>query len=155
MENELDTLPSEEERFEEFERCMDEYYEYLYKEREKFEKALDYYKENCIIPFEDTEDIEILNFEDDEFFHIGYCKVEKTDYKNHWYKNAEYFRVIGFEGDSNSKDSFKFLHFMKVNEGDNFHTLVWQQTGPCEDDYSGYILYPMKDGRYWVVSFSM
>lgn len=34
------------------------------------------------------------------------------------------------------------------------HYYVWQQTGYSGDDYSGYLLYPLKDGRYLKVSYS-
>ena len=34
------------------------------------------------------------------------------------------------------------------------HYYVWQQTGYLGDDYSGYLLYPLKDGKYLKVSYS-
>jgi hypothetical protein len=34
------------------------------------------------------------------------------------------------------------------------HYYVWQTTGCCEDDYSGFILFPLKDGRYYKFWYS-
>ena len=34
------------------------------------------------------------------------------------------------------------------------HYYVWQTTGQLGDDYSGYLLFPLKDGRYFKVSYS-
>lgn len=154
----IEEIENEEEYFDHY---LDEYYEYLSKEKEKFNTALDYYKENCIIPFEETEDLEIMDFESGDFFHVGYCEVIKTDYKNLWYPNAEYYKIVNFKSEEeeeekiNSKDRFKSFNFQKVKESNDFYSLVWQQTGCCEDDYSGYILFPMKDNKYWVVNFTM
>lgn len=126
----------------------DEYAKFEAEEEKKFENALEYYKEHCIVPFEQTEDVGNLDFENGTFRHIGYCTVVKTDYKNCFYPSGEYFKVDKNE----TEESFKTLNFIKVEE-EGFHTLVWQTVGICGDDYSGYILYPMNDGRYWVVSF--
>lgn len=34
------------------------------------------------------------------------------------------------------------------------HYYVWQEVGYLGDDYSGYLLYPLNDGRYFKVSYS-
>lgn len=34
-----------------------------------------------------------------------------------------------------------------------FHNLVYQRTGVCEDDYYGFLLFPLRDGNYWKVSY--
>lgn len=126
----------------------DEYAKFEAEEEKKFENALEYYKEHCIVPFEQTEDVGNLDFENGTFRHIGYCTVVKTDYKNCFYPSGEYFKVDKNE----TEETFDTLNFFKVEE-EGFHTLVWQTVGICGDDYSGYILYPMNDGRYWVVHF--
>lgn len=132
----------------------EEYAKYEAEERKKFEEAFKYYKFHCLIPFEqveNNEDVENFDFENGTFRHIGYCSVEKSEYKNLFRPNDEYFKVREVDGDV--KEDFEYLHFSKVKETDDFYELVWQTVGICGDDYSGYILYPMNDGRYWVVSF--
>jgi hypothetical protein len=39
-------------------------------------------------------------------------------------------------------------------EGSDIEYWVWQTVGYCEDDYSGFLLLPMLDGRYWKISYS-
>lgn len=34
------------------------------------------------------------------------------------------------------------------------HTYVWQTTGILGDDFSGYALYPLNDGRYFKIHYS-
>ena len=42
----------------------------------------------------------------------------------------------------------------KQDEEGKFHNMVWQTTGCCEDDYSGYLLFPLNNGKYWKISYS-
>lgn len=46
------------------------------------------------------------------------------------------------------------LEFLRFDIDENFHYLVHQVPGVCEDDYSGYLLFPLNDNTYWVISFS-
>lgn len=132
---------------------LKEYYEQLEKEKARFEGALNIYKENCIIPFEETEDLEIMEFYGGDFYHIGYCTVIESAYKHPSKKNAEYFEIKDVEGEV--PDGIRHLIFEKQDESENFHVLIWQTAGRLEDDYSGYVLYPMKDGRYWIVKYDI
>lgn len=137
---------------EDYDDYLKEYYEYLKEERSKFEKALEVYKDNCIVPFEDIEDLDVMDFGHGNFLHIGYCTVKKYYRKHPCRDNFEYFEIDNLESDID--DIFKFIVFKKQHECDNFDILLWQQVGCCDDDYSGCILFPMKDGRYWIVNFS-
>lgn len=137
---------------EDYDDYLKEYYEYLKEERSKFEKALEVYKDNCIVPFEDIEELDVMNFEDGDFYHTGYCTVSKREYKNEQKPKREIFEIKDFEGDV--KEDFKFILFEKQWETEGFYILLFQTVGCCGDDYSGYILFPMKDGRYWIVNFS-
>lgn len=128
-----------------------EYQEWMKNENEKMNQAFEFYKKNCIIPFSQIKDLDVLDFSDVDFYHNGYCTVEKRDVKNPWRKSAEYFEVKQVEGDI--EDRFKLLTFEKQEYTRKFHVLVYQTLGCCEDDYSGYIIFPMKDGRYWIVRF--
>lgn len=140
------------------EKILDDYYNYLKEENNKLQNAFEYYKKNSLIPFDKIENFdeydELFDFENGDYFHIGYCTVEKSNYKNGFRPNAKYFKIK--ECESENKDlGYNWLHFLKVyHERRKFHTLVWQTTTCSEDDYSGYILFPLKNGRYWIVSFS-
>lgn len=138
---------------EEFDDYLKEYYEWLDNEESKMKEAFDFYKKNSLIPFEEIQEMwdydELFDFENGGYRHIGYCSVIESNYTNHWYKNAKFFDIK----DTDCKESMVHLHFMKILHDKDFHTLVWQTTTCGEDDYSGYILFPMNDGRYWIVSF--
>lgn len=135
-------------------KAMDEYYRDLSEENDKFQQAFKYYKEHCIVPFDKISDeVDCFQFDDGCYRHIGYCSVEKTDYHNCFYPNHEFYKVI--EEDA-KKYNLSYIDFMKQTEVEDFHTMVFQTTdGYCEDCYSGYQLFPMDDGRYWIVSFSI
>ena len=145
---------------EDYYEVLDDYYKYLKEENEKFKKAFEVYKQNSLVKFSKIEKFwdydELFDFEGGDYFHIGYCNVEKIDYKNGFRPNAEYFKIKECEtDDEHFKDAYSSLHFEKCyHEEKKFHTLVWQTTTCCEDDYSGYILFPMKNGKYWIVSFA-
>lgn len=146
---------------ENYEEILDDYYNYLKEENDKLQNAFEYYKKNSLIPFDKIENFdeydELFDFENGDYFHIGYCTVEKSNYKNGFRPNAEYFKIkeCEFENKDLAHYSAQFYYFLKVYHGERkFHTLVWQTTTCCEDDYSGYILFPIKDGRYWIVSFA-
>lgn len=85
-------------------------------------------------------------------YHYGYCKMVKDEtYKSWEYPSYTFYNVL-----DEDNDELKLPHhFMRQddNSEDNFHCLVWQTTGCCEDDYSGYIMFPLTDGTYWVVKY--
>lgn len=77
--------------------------------------------------------------------HEGFVKVELTDHKNGFYPNHKFYKIIDGDG----------LYYMKQDDNDDntFHCMVWQTVGSCEDDYSGWLLFPLTDGTYWKISF--
>lgn len=86
-----------------------------------------------------------------EASHIGYVKVQKVETTPyHEYPSNEYFKIIPQEGFD--ERIFKFS-FVKFGEG-NDHWLVWQTCGYSGDDYSGFMMFPMRDGIYWLVDYS-
>jgi hypothetical protein len=95
----------------------------------------------------DIELIEEMLGDIDSWNHIGFVEIEKTDYKAGGYQSYDFFKI---------KDSDDKKYYMKQDMSDEntFHNLVWQTVGYCEDDYSGFLLFPLKDGRYWKVSYS-
>ena len=52
-------------------------------------------------------------------------------------------------------DSDIHRRFTRFDGEGQFHWLVWQTTGVCGDDYSGYLLLPLDDERYWLIDYSM
>ena len=52
-------------------------------------------------------------------------------------------------------DSDIHRRFTRFDGEGQFHWIVWQTTGVVGDDYSGYLLLPLDDGRYWLIDYSM
>lgn len=85
--------------------------------------------------------------------HEGFVEIEHDpNYKNCFYPKDKFF----VEKNSGPCP----IHYMlqadrrpKSRLRRGFHSLVWQLC-QLEDSYSGFILYPLKDGRYWKISFS-
>jgi hypothetical protein len=77
----------------------------------------------------------------------GIVEIQLTDEKRSGYSSYQHARI---------KDDADKLLYMKTDcdevRGID-HYYVWQTTGCCEDDYSGYMLMPLKDGRYFKVSY--
>ena len=109
-------------------------------------KELEYVKSNIDYDFDFIQ--EILN--DVNWQHDSYVEIEKTDYKSNSYQNYDFFII---KGDFNG---MKFMKQPQFDENNNeiFHELVWQTVGCCEDDYSGFILIPLKNQKYWKISYS-
>ncbi len=130
---------------------LDEYITYMKEEKAKLDDAYNFYKKNSIVPFKQIADCDLFRFDNGDHYHIGYCTVKKVECKDDLKRNIERFEVDKFEGNVN--EDFKWLYFEKQKEGDGFYVLIWQTTGYCCDDYKGYLLFPMKDGRYWIVYY--
>ncbi len=52
------------------------------------------------------------------------------------------------------KDSDDPRIFRKQGEKGIDHIYIWQTTGYLGDDYSGWILLPLSDGRYWKIYYN-
>lgn len=105
-------------------------------QKTQFLDAVAYVKRNIAYPFK-----HISAYFEDCFYtkHIGYVQVEE-----HPLLDKMYYRVVGGE---------KCYPLLERQDDENaFHCLVWQKT-EFEDCYSGYLLFPLKDGRYWMVDF--
>jgi hypothetical protein len=78
---------------------------------------------------------------------IGIVEIYNTDEKSGGYSSYQHVRI---------KDDKDNLLYMMQDENEIYginHCCVWQTCGMMGDDYSGYLLYPMKDGRYFKVSY--
>jgi hypothetical protein len=45
---------------------------------------------------------------------------------------------------------------MRQDDEDDYNDLVWQTNGGygAEDSYSGFLLFPLKNGKYWKIKYS-
>ena len=111
------------------------------KEKEKFKEALSHYKCNINYPFEWFEE-EFLN-EDYHLYHIGYVCFEKTEY-------PKYYKLV-----KEDADTYKITSRFVKQDYHGIEYYLYQTCGYCEDDYHGYIAVPMKDSKYWLMSFSI
>lgn len=122
--------------------------EYENKRFKEYQTALEYFKNNIDYPFDEIEEV----LEADTLCHIGYCDIERDhQYKSWEYPTHEFYRLT--EDSLKEYPAFRYKRFMlqdKMPSGS--HNLVWQET-LFEDCYHGYILLPLKDGRYWIVEY--
>lgn len=99
---------------------------------EIFKSKIDYAEYH----FEDYIDENELSYNE----HIGYVDVSKIKVGD-----KTRYVVVGEDNIYYTIQDTSFAH--------NFHVLVYQTVGYCEDDYSGFILLPMKDGKYWKIRY--
>lgn len=76
--------------------------------------------------------------------HEGFIEVELSDHKNGCYPHHLFYTEKG------NKAS---VHYMRCDDNGEFHYMVFQ-VNPYEDSYSGYLLFPLNDGRHWKISYS-
>ena len=77
----------------------------------------------------------------------GIVEIVLTDEKRGGYSTYQHARI---------KDDVQKLLYMKTSFDDVRkvdHYYVWQTTGCCEDDYSGYLLFPLSNGKYFKVHY--
>lgn len=78
----------------------------------------------------------------------GIVDIELTDDRESGYSNYQHARIVG-------EDSKRLYMKMPENEIRGVdHYYVWQRTGYLGDDYSGWMLFPLKDGRYFKVHYN-
>ena len=79
---------------------------------------------------------------------LGIVEIYDTEEKTSGYSSYQHVRI--------KDDKYKLL-YMKQSEDEIEgidHCCVWQTCGCCEDDYSGFLLFPLKDGKYFKISYS-
>jgi hypothetical protein len=80
--------------------------------------------------------------EDNDSWDIeGIVEIELTDEKRNGYQNYQCARIKGEKG---------YLYML----GSDNKCFVWQRVGMMGDDYSGWLLHPLKDGTYLKTSYS-
>jgi|SRR5690606_37305225 len=85
--------------------------------------------------------VSIVEVEDRKMGYKSYphCRELDTNDRRLYIKHNDYLETIKGESEY---------------EGEDIEYWVWQTTGYCGDDYSGYLLLPMLDGRYWKINYS-
>lgn len=132
-----------------FDKVMDDLMDYRHEESTKIVSAFKHVLKN--IDYPSCKIKEYLRGGENR--HVGYCRVlEDKNYKNSSYPGHKFYRVI--EEDNKKYHIPNLLMRQDDNKDDNFHCLVWQ-TCQFEDDYTGYILFPLIDGTYWAVHFEL
>lgn len=74
--------------------------------------------------------------------------IELTDETTSGYRTYQHARIKGDE----SRRLYMKTPCDEIRNVDHYY--VWQTTGYCEDDYSGWLLFPLKDGRYFKAYYS-
>lgn len=131
-----------------FDKAIEGVSDYEQKETAKLLIAFRYVLENIDYP-----SIHIKEYlREGRNFHVGFCKVfEEDNYKNSSYPGYRFYSVV--EEDNEEYHIPRLLMRQDDNSEDSFHCLVWQTTTCCEDDYQGFILFPLTGGIYWIVKF--
>lgn len=96
--------------------------------------------------------------DNDSYNSEGIVEIELTDDKETNYPNQQFCRIKG-TGYSRlfmyATDTLETIDETSEYEGEEIEWWVWQQTGILGDDYSGWLLLPLLDGkRYWKVNYS-
>jgi hypothetical protein len=126
-------------------------------EKAKFQQALEYFRENGI--YKGNFDQSVA----DEFFgsnlynqHIGYVNIELLpDVKNtafRWCSTDRYHR-LSLESQKEFPELKGKVFSEEVDDDECFTYYVCQRC-EFEDYFYGYILLPLKDGRFWMTYFS-
>lgn len=94
----------------------------------------------------------------DTYYSIGVIDIIETNEKRGGYPNYKCCRV---KDDSDkllymhSTDTIETLNEDSEYEGEEIEYYVWQTTGYMGDDYSGFLLLPLLDGkRFWKVGYT-
>jgi hypothetical protein len=127
--------------------AFSDFYKEVEKELAKIEKEKRIWKKNLKGLINITGLFRHLE-EMESWYPYGFVEVYDTDEKRGGYKSYQHVRI---------KDDKDNLLYMKQPESEIKgidHSCVWQTVGHLEDDYSGYILYPLKNGQYFKVGYS-
>lgn len=92
------------------------------------------------------------------FYNEGIVEIYETDERTSGYSTYRHCRVKG------ASDIYLYVHCTgdiesahdkeSPYEGEEVEYWVWQTVGYAGDDYSGFLLLPMLDGRCWKIGFA-
>jgi len=86
--------------------------------------------------------------ENDTWHPQDIVEIQLTDEKRSGYKSYQHARIV----DDTEKKLYMRCSCSDIRGIDHYY--VWQIGGYLGDDYSGNILYPLKNGKYFKVSYS-
>lgn len=114
------------------------------KRLETCERELAFVKDNIDYPIElIMEELEDLDF----WEHVSYVQMEKTDQKESGYQSFDFYVEPG--------DRCGSLYMKQDEDATGYHKLIMQwSVGDSGDSWSGFLLFPLKDGNYWKISYS-
>jgi hypothetical protein len=87
----------------------------------------------------------------------GYVNIIEVKERNQGYKNYPHCREFGTSDTRlymKHDDYVETMDGKSKYEGEAVEYWVWQMTGYICDSYSGFLLLPMLDGRYWKIAYS-
>lgn len=90
------------------------------------------------------------------YYSDGIVEIQEISAKPN-YPNRKYCKIKnGGDGGAyeHNTDNIEMYDKESQYEGEPVEYWVWQTTGYCEDDYSGFLLLPLLDGRFWKVGYS-
>lgn len=86
----------------------------------------------------------------DSWTPIDIVEIKLTDEKSSGYSSYQHARIVG------TKD--KHLYMRQEIKSDEPMCLtyyyIWQTVGMLGDDFSGFLLYPLNDGKFFKISYS-
>ncbi len=90
------------------------------------------------------------------YYSEGIVEIFEVPEKSGGYSNYRHCRIKGDESllYMHHTDTIETFDEESEYEGEEIEYWVWQTTGYMDDDYSGFILLPMLDGRFWKVGYS-
>lgn len=91
------------------------------------------------------------------YYSEGFVNIIEVKERNQGYKNYPHCREFGTSDTRvymKHDDNLETLDDKSKYEGERVEYWVWQMTGYSCDDYSGFLLLPMLDGRYWKIAYS-
>ena len=91
------------------------------------------------------------------YFSEGYVNIIEVEERKQGYSKYPHCREFGTSDTRlymKHNDYIETIDGKSKYEGEEVEYWVWQMTGYLGDDYSGFLLLPMLDGRYWKVAYS-
>ena len=81
---------------------------------------------------------------------IGIVEVVPSD--KGMYKNSPHYKYFEIKGVERGH-VYEYTKTTTDTYGNDIEYLVWQTCGYTGDEYSGFLLFPMKNGRYYKISY--
>jgi len=147
-----ETLNTDRPSEEEIEADLNAYFLEVKRIQEETDKvnneAIEYVKTMIDYDFDNVEELLDGN---DWWRSMGYVELIKSDYKNCFYPSHDHYKEI------NPSKGMEHIEYMRQDDSEfnTFHNLVYQRNGGygAEDSYSGFVLFPLTDGKYWKIKF--